>query len=171
MNNSKVFDDVIRYVEQIIQDGAEVDDAEIARITMIPAALFQRVFVFLSGVSIADYVRKRKLTLAGQTLQSSDSSVLDIAIQFGFQSHSAFTRAFKQHHGITPVQARQSATELKSYPPLEFLDMRFIGGKRIMAQMKQITYKETPERRWSGLFTTRLLWRQGMRGRRFIRAT
>ena len=73
MNNSKVFDDVIRYVEQIIQDGAEVDDAEIARITMIPAALFQRVFVFLSGVSIADYVRKRKLTLAGQTLQSCDS--------------------------------------------------------------------------------------------------
>ena len=146
MNNSKVFDDVIRYVEQTIQDGTEVDDAEIARITMIPAALFQRVFIFLSGVSIADYVRKRKLTLAGQALQSSDSSVLDIAIQFGFQSHSAFSRAFKQHHGITPVQARQSTAALNSYPPLAFLDMRFIGGKRIMAQMKQITYKETPER-------------------------
>lgn len=152
MNNSKVFDDVIRYVEQTIKTGIEVDDAEISRIAMIPAALFQRVFLFLSGVSIADYVRKRKLTLAGLDLQSSKASVLDIAIKYGFQSHSAFTRAFKQHHGTTPMHARQSVVELKSYPPLEFLDLRIIGGKRIMAQMKRITYKETPERMMVGAF-------------------
>ena len=152
MNNSKVFDDVIRYVEQTIADATEVDDAEIARITMIPAALFQRVFIFISGVSIADYVRKRRLTLAGQALQSGDTSVLDVAIQYGFSSHSAFSRAFKQHHGITPVQARQNAAKLNTYPPLEFLDMRLIGGKRIMARMKQIIYKETPERLMVGVY-------------------
>ena len=152
MNNSKVFDDIIRYLEQTIQDGCDVEDSEVSRITMIPAALFQRVFIFLSGVSIADYVRKRKLTLAGLDFQNSEASVLDIAMRYGFSSHSAFSRAFKQHHGITPVQARQSTAKLNIYLPLEYLEMRFIGGRRIMAEMKKIIYLEAQERLMVGVY-------------------
>jgi AraC family transcriptional regulator len=152
MNNSKVFDDVIRYLEQTILEGSEVEESELSNITLSPAALFQRVFIFLSGISIAEYVRKRKLTLAGLELQNSEISVLDVAIKYGFQSHSAFSRAFKQHHGMTPLQARQRFAKLNAYLPLEYLDMRFIGGKRIMAQMKQITYKQTPERLMVGAY-------------------
>ena len=152
MQNSKVFDDVIRYLEQTIQDGSEVSEREISNITMSPAALFQRVFLFVSGISIADYVRKRKLTLAGLDLQISEASVLDIALKYGFQSHSAFSRAFKQHHGMTPLQARQHFARLNVYLPLEYLDMRLIGGKRIMAEMKRITYHQTQERWMVGAY-------------------
>ena len=171
MQNSKVFDDVIRYLEQTIQDGSEVSEREISNITMSPTALFQRVFLFVSGISIADYVRKRKLTLAGLDLQNSEASVLDIALKYGFQSHSAFSRAFKQHHGMTPLQARQHFARLNVYLPLEYLDMRLIGGKRIMAEMKRISYLQAPERWMAGVTTTPRLLRRVLPGRRFTAGT
>ena len=151
MNSSKTFNEVILYLEKIIPDGCEIDYHEISRIAMSPAALFQRIFNFISGISISDYVRKRRLTLAGYDLKNTDISVLDAAVKYGFQSHSSFSRAFKEHHGITPSQARLKNARLNDYLPINFSDMRFVGGKRIMAEMKRIMYKETPERLMVGL--------------------
>lgn len=152
MKSSKTFDDVIQYVEKMIVDGGEIDYNEISKIAMSPAALFQRIFIFISGVSIADYVRKRRLTLAGLNLKNSDISVLDVAIKYGFQSHSAFTRAFKEHHGITPSEAKEETANLNIFLPINYLEMRFIGGKRIMAEMKKIIYKEVEERLMVGMY-------------------
>ena len=146
MNSSKIFDDVVHYLEQISVEGHEIDYNEISRIAMSPATLFQRIFIFVSGVSIADYVRKRRLTLAGHDLKKGDMSVLEIAVKYGFESHSSFSRAFKNHHGMTPSEAKLDTAALNDYLPINFLDMRFIGGKRIMAEIKKIIYKETPER-------------------------
>ncbi|MDR0922959.1 MAG: AraC family transcriptional regulator [Hungatella sp.] len=152
MDSSKTFDDVIMYLEKIISDGCDIDYNEISKITMSPAALFQRIFIFVSGISISDYVRKRRLTIAGHELKNNDISILDIAIKYGFQSHSAFTRAFKEHHGITPSQAKCESAKLNDYLPINFSEMRFIGGKRIMAEMKKIIYKEAEERLMVGMF-------------------
>ena len=151
MNSSKAFDDVILYLERTIFDGCEIDYNEISKITMSPAALFQRIFIFVSGISISDYVRKRRLTLAGHELKNNDISVLDAAMKYGFQSHSSFTRAFKEHHGITPSEARIKSAKLNDYLPINFSEMRFIGGKRIMAEMKNIIYKEADERLMVGM--------------------
>ena len=152
MKSSKIFDDVIIYLEKLAYEDSDIDYNEISRIVMCPVALFQRIFIFVSGISISDYVRKRRLTIAGNELRNSDISVLDIAIKYGFQSHSAFTRAFKDQHGITPSQARQLTTKLNDYLPINFSDMRFIGGKRIMAEMKKIIYKQADERLMVGMF-------------------
>lgn len=152
MNSSKVFDDVIMYLEKVAFEGCDIDYNEISRIVMSPVALFQRIFIFVAGISISDYVRKRRLTIAGNELKNSDVSVLDIAIKYGFQSHSAFTRAFKEQHGITPSQAKQQTTKLNDYLPINFSEMRFIGGKRIMAEMKKIVYKQADERLMVGMF-------------------
>lgn len=151
MNSSKAFDDVILYLEKIIAEGCEIDYNEISKITRSPAALFQRIFIFVSGISIADYVRKRRLTLAGHELRNNGISVIDAAVKFGFQSHSAFSRAFKEHHGITPSEARLEAAGLNDYLPINFSEMRFIGGKRIMAEMKRIIYKKAEERLMVGM--------------------
>lgn len=152
IKSSKIFDDVIIYLEKVAYKGCDIDYSEISRIVMCPVALFQRIFIFISGISISDYVRKRRLTIAGEEFRNSDISVLDIAIKYGFQSHSAFTRAFKDQHGITPSQAKQLSTKLIDYVPINFSDMRFIGGKRIMAEMKKITYKQADERLMVGMF-------------------
>lgn len=151
MKSSKVFDDVILYLEKIIFDGCEIDYNEISKIAGSPAALFQRIFIFVSGISISDYVRKRRLTLAGHDLKDHDLSVLDAAIKYGFQSNSAFTRAFKEFHGITPSEAKQKADKLNDYLPINFSNMRFVGGKRVMAEMKKIIYKEADERVMVGI--------------------
>lgn len=97
-------------------------------------------------------MRKRRLTIARDELRNGDISVLDIAIKYGFQSHSAFTRAFKNQHGITLPQAKQLTTKLIDYLPINFSDMRFIGGKHIMAEMKKIIYKQADERLMVGMF-------------------
>lgn len=151
MNSSKAFDDVICYLENIIHNGSEIDYNEISKITMSPAALFLRIFNFVTGISISDYVRKRRLTEAGYDLKNKDISVLDLALRYGFQSHSAFSRAFKEHHGITPSEAKLEATKLNEYLQINFSEMRFIGGKRIMAEMKKILYKEVDERLMVGM--------------------
>ncbi|MCL1795853.1 MAG: helix-turn-helix domain-containing protein [Clostridia bacterium] len=151
MNSSEIFDNVILFLEKAIASGDEIDYSEISRIAMSPAALFQRIFIFVSGISISDYVRKRKLTLAARELINSDISVIDVAVKYGFNSHSSFTRAFKEHHGITPSEVTQGTVKLNDYFPINFSEMRFIGGKRIMAEMKKIIYKEAPERLMLGL--------------------
>jgi AraC family transcriptional regulator len=151
MNSSKAFDDVAAYLEGIAYSGNDIDYGEIARIAASPAALFQRIFTFVAEVSISEYVRKRRLTIAGHELANSDSSVLDVAVKYGFQSHAAFTRAFQAHHGVTPTEARLHPAKLSSYLPINFSEMRFIGGKRIMAELKKITYKETEERLMVGM--------------------
>jgi len=150
MNSVRIFDDVIQYLECVIASGDEVDYDEISRIAMCPAVLFQRIFIFVSGISISDYIRKRKLTLAGRELMKSDISVIDTAVKYGFGSHSAFTRAFKEHHSIPPSEVKRTSKLLYDYLPINFSDMRFIGGKRIMAEMRKITYKEVPERLFIG---------------------
>jgi AraC family transcriptional regulator len=151
MNSSKTFDNVVRYLEKTIYEGCDIDYNEISKITMSPAALFQRIFIFISGISIADYVRKRKLTLAGYDLKSGNISVLNTAMKYGFQSHSAFSRAFKEQHGITPSEAKLENARLVNYYPINYAEMRFIGGKRIMAEVRKIVYKEVGERLMVGL--------------------
>jgi AraC family transcriptional regulator len=151
MNSSKAFDEVICYLEKIARSDCEIDYNEISKIATSPAALFQRIFIFISGISISDYVRKRRLTLAAYDLRNNDISVLDVAIKYGFQSHSAFSRAFKEHHGITPSEAKLNSAGLYNFLPINFSEMRFIGGKRIMSEMKRIIYKEVDERLMVGM--------------------
>lgn len=68
---------------------------------------FSRKFRQISGMQFRDYFRYRKLALALKRLRDSQSSILDIALEYGFSSHEAFTRAFKQAYGITPSEYRK----------------------------------------------------------------
>lgn len=151
MNNSKAFDDVINYLEKVIKSELEVDYNEISKLAMCPTALFQRIFSFVAGVSISEYVRKRRLTLAAQELHNSDITVLEVAVKYGFQSHSSFSRAFREHHGITPSQAKPTAAVFNNYLPITFSNIRLLGGKQIMADLKKIIYKEVDERIMVGM--------------------
>ena len=170
MNSHKTFDDGIQRLEKSISDGGEMDYNEISKIAMRPAALFQRIFIFISGVSIAGYVRKRKLTLAGYDLKNSKIFVLDVAIKYGFHSHSAFSRAFKDHHGIKPSEAKSETAKLNNYLPINYLEMRFVGGKRIMAEMKKIAYKEVEERLMVGMYRKTSFLKAGDVGQDFFKS-
>lgn len=108
----------IDYIEDNLYN--EIDFAEVARKAYCSAFHFHRMFSILTGVSAAEYVRRRRLTLAAQELMCSNTKIIDIALKFGYESPDAFTRAFQKVHGVSPSTARESGVQLVAYPRITF---------------------------------------------------
>ena len=108
----------LSYVEENL-DG-EIDHGELARIACCSSHNFFRMFSFIADISLSEYIRRRRLTLAALELQNSDIKVVDLAVKFGYDSPISFARAFQALHGITPTEARADGVMLKAYPRLSF---------------------------------------------------
>ena len=81
---------------------------------------FSRVFSFLTGMSVSEYIRRRRLSQAVFDIQGGRERVVDIALKYGYESQAAFTRAFKELHGVAPLSARKTGVFFKTYPPMAF---------------------------------------------------
>ena len=111
---------IIDYVEHHLQRVQEpIDPGEISKIAECSFGFFQKVFSYMNGISFAQYVRSRKLTLAGYDLKSTDQRVVDVSYLYGYDSPTSFTRAFQQFHGVSPKEARISKTKLKVVPKMQ----------------------------------------------------
>lgn len=106
------------YIEAHLADDISYDD--IARIACCSTYHFQRMFPFITGITLSEYIRRRRLTLAAFELQTTDAKVIDVALKYGYQSPEAFARAFKNLHGIMPISARDKGVSLKAYPRMSF---------------------------------------------------
>ncbi|MDR9746175.1 helix-turn-helix transcriptional regulator [Paenibacillus taichungensis] len=100
---------------------SEIELKEIAKSACCSSHQFQRMFSFITNVSLAEYIRRRRLTLAAIELQNSDMRVVDIAIEYGYESPVSFARAFQSLHGVNPAMAREEGIALKAYTRLSFL--------------------------------------------------
>lgn len=118
MNMLKQLNEAIEYIEQNL--CAEFDLDEAARLACVTADSFMRFFSYMTGMTLNEYVRRRRLTLAARDLQYSDAYIVDIAIKYGYDSAAAFSRAFAKQHGITPSLYRKNGGSLKVYPPASF---------------------------------------------------
>lgn len=78
------------------------------------------MFSFITGISLAEYIRRRRLTLAALEIHNSDIKIIDVALKYGYDSPVSFTRAFQTMHGITPSLARNDGAVLKAYPRMSF---------------------------------------------------
>lgn len=103
----------IDYIENHLQDEITIEG--IARQAHLSSFHFQRLFMILTDMTVAEYVRRRRLTLAAQELISSDCKVIDLALKYGYDTPEAFSKAFRKHHGITPTEARRGKGRLESY--------------------------------------------------------
>jgi AraC family transcriptional regulator len=110
--------DSIDYLEQHMESRLDIDRA--AKIALSSKFHFQRMFHMTTGVTVAEYVRKRRLTLAAQELATSDVKVIDIALKYGYQTPEAFSKAFQKIHGVSPSEAREAGRSLKAYPRISF---------------------------------------------------
>lgn len=111
--------EAIDYMEEHIEEQLNME--EIAKTAYSSTFHFQRMFHMLTGMTVAEYVRKRKLTMAAQELAVlSDARVLDIALKYGYDSPESFSKAFRRVHGITPSAAREPGASLKAYPRISF---------------------------------------------------
>ncbi|OKP73742.1 AraC family transcriptional regulator [Paenibacillus helianthi] len=106
------------YMESKMTEPMRIED--VARVAHVSPFHFQRMFSMLTGVTVADYIRKRRLTLAAQELAISKIRVLDVALKYGYDSPEAFAKAFRKAHGLTPSAAREPGVQLKAFPRLSF---------------------------------------------------
>ena len=109
---------VIEYLEANPTEPVNTDT--ISRLMACPYAVFARSFAPISGLTLTEYVRRRRLSAAACELQSTDLRVLDVAVKYGYDSADAFAAAFKRMHGITPQDARKADAPLQFYPRLTF---------------------------------------------------
>lgn len=108
----------IKYIEENLTNNIAYSD--VAKIACCSEYHFQRMFSFITEVTLAEYIRRRRLTLAALELQGSSLKVIDVALKYGYESPEAFTRAFRNLHGVSPTFAREKGTQLKAYPPISF---------------------------------------------------
>ena len=97
--------DAIRYIEDHITEDLTME--EIAEQAYLSPYYFLKGFSMLCGFTVGDYIRQRRLTLAGSELASSDARVIDIAVKYGYDSPDSFTKAFTRFHGVTPSVAKK----------------------------------------------------------------
>jgi AraC family transcriptional regulator len=102
----------------------------VAEYVNISSFHFQRTFTILTGIPVGEYIRNRRLSLAGQDLLDSRSKIIDVALKYGYETPESFTKAFKRFHGISPMQAKKERAGLKSFNRLH-LKLTMDGGSTI----------------------------------------
>ncbi len=119
MDTLERFNSALAYIEANL-DGV-IDGKEISKITLYSAYQFQKIFTAMSGIPLSEYIRNRRLDRAAFDLQNTDETVGDIAQKYGYDSPTAFNRAFQRLHGIAPSRVRtEKGLQLKAYPPMQF---------------------------------------------------
>ncbi|PEK01894.1 AraC family transcriptional regulator [Bacillus wiedmannii] len=134
MDSLKNMNAAMQYIENNLTN--EIDFKEVAKIAFCSEYHFKRMFSFLAGVSLSEYIRCRRLTLAAFELKDSNAKVIDVAIKYGYNSPDSFTRAFQNLHGITPSEARSTIRSLKAYSPMTF-QLSIQGGNEMNYRIKE----------------------------------
>lgn len=153
MNNA------IDYMEANITEKLDIE--KVAKIALSSTFHFQRMYHMITGVTIAEYIRRRRLTLAAMDIISGEK-IINVAYKYGYETPEAFTKAFGKMHGISPSAAREPGVNLKAYPKLSFhisikgdKDMNYKivekGSFEVIGKQKRITtvngenFKQVPE--------------------------
>ncbi|MFF6793232.1 helix-turn-helix domain-containing protein [Streptomyces filamentosus] len=100
-------------------DG-DLDPAALARIAATSEYHFRRLFSALAGMPLSEYVRRRRLTVAGAEVLAGERTLLEIAVRYGYGSGEAFARAFRAFHGVGPGEARRTGAALTAQPRMSF---------------------------------------------------
>jgi len=119
MDFLKRMTEVIDYIEEHITEDFNLND--VAKIVCCNAYQFGRIFSHVVGVSLAEYIRNRRLSLAALELQQGrEVKIIDTALKYGYNSPDSFTRAFREMHGVTPREACAKGVKLRMYPRIAF---------------------------------------------------
>ncbi len=105
------------YIENHL--GEKIDYDTLAQIVGCSEWEFRRMFSFLAQMSLSEYIRKRRLTVAIPDIKKGNK-LIDVALQYGYKSQAAFSRAFKQEHGITPTMAQRPESVLQPFQAFTF---------------------------------------------------
>ena len=122
------FQESIDFMEQNLTE--ELDIEAIAGKAALSSFYYQRIFGALCGMTVSEYIRARRMTLAAQELTRADVKVIDVAVKYGYDSPDSFAKAFQRFHGITPSQAKEPGAPLRSFAPLH-IKITLEGGNML----------------------------------------
>ncbi len=134
MDLLKNMNEAIEYIEANLENA--IDFKEVARLACCSEYHFTRMFSFLAGVPLSEYIRRRRLTLAAFELKNRDVKIIDVALKYGYRSPDSFTRAFQSLHGVTPSEARNHGHPLKAYPRMTF-HLSIKGGNEMNYRIEE----------------------------------
>ena len=141
MNNA------LDYIEANLADEISYDKA--AHIACCSTYHFQRIFSFIVNVPLTEYIRHRRLAAAADELKTSSIKVIDVAAKYGYESPEAFSRAFKNFHGVMPKTARDEGVSLRAYPRITF-QKSIKGDSKMSAVITKVYKQEVPALRFIG---------------------
>lgn len=118
MNNFDRLNEVIKYIEDNLT--YEISIEKICQILCVNEYSLYRIFNFITGISLTEYIRNRKLSMAGLELINSKIKIIDLSLKYGYDSPISFSRAFKKFHGIKPSEVKQNSKYLKNFAPFTF---------------------------------------------------
>lgn len=114
----KQLNEAINYIEENLT--GEISYETISKIAGCSVYNFQRMFSYIADKPLSEYIRSRRLTMAAFDLLNCTEKIIDIALKYGYESQDAFTRAFKNFHGVLPSSVKNKTVQLKSCPKLSF---------------------------------------------------
>lgn len=132
MDSLKNLNQALTYIEENLIN--EIDLKKAASFALCSEYQFKRMFSFLAGIPLSEYIRRRRLTLAAFELREGSVKVMDLAVKYGYNSADSFTRAFVHLHGISPSEARNSGHSLKAFPKMSF-QLTIKGGNEMNYRM------------------------------------
>ena len=106
------------YIEKHITE--EIDYGRLAQVACCSTYHFQRMFAYMADVSLSEYIRRRRMSLAAEDLQGGAKKIIDVAYKYGYASPTAFNRAFQGVHGVAPSCVREEGVSLRAFPPISF---------------------------------------------------
>ena len=109
----------INYIEEHLCEKT-VDYDEITKLACCSTYHFQRMFGYMADVTLSEYIRRRRMSKAAVDLQNSSEKIIDVALKYGYDSPTAFNRAFKSVHGVAPSQIKTDGVSIKAFPPISF---------------------------------------------------
>lgn len=118
----------LKFIEENLESDLTNDD--IASKACSSKFHFLRSFNMLTGKTLSEYIKERRLTKAGKELVTTNEKIIDIALRFAYQTPEAFSKAFKRYHGVTPSTARNNGNLLTVTPPLQ-INVSLKGDSKI----------------------------------------
>jgi AraC family transcriptional regulator len=149
----------INYLEENLNGTISYEHA--AQIACCSTFHFQRMFSYIAGIPLSEYIRRRRMTAAAFDLQTTGEKIIDLALKYGYDSPTSFNRAFQSVHGVSPSAARLEGISLKAYPRISFsisikgdVEMnykienknafRVVGVKKHMDMALEESFREVP---------------------------
>lgn len=124
----------LHYIEENLTN--DINFREVVKLALCSEYHLKRMFSFLAGITLSEYIRRRRLTLAAFELKDKNVRVIDIAIKYRYNSPDSFTRAFQNLHGISPSEAKKDGCSLKAYPPMTF-QLSIKGGDEMNYRIEE----------------------------------